>query len=129
MTLPERIPTSVPELTVLIAATPDRERYQIADRLAAQIRDQARAFALYEEAERDVLHGEECERLRRELAAALSAAQAELRKAEGLIARLSSPQVFDIEYAEGTSADDLLHMVINAHRATRIAVTLQKTIA
>ncbi|MFE5037068.1 hypothetical protein [Streptomyces sp. NPDC056683] len=126
---PPEIPTDEVGLIRLLEATPAGDRYAICERLEKQIVDQARARRLFERAEAEVLHGEACERLRRQLTAALDAAAAELRKAEGLLVDLCGSSVYDVEYAEGVGADDLLHMVTTAHRSARIASTLQKTIA
>ncbi|MHB9861941.1 hypothetical protein [Streptomyces sp. YIM S03343] len=121
----ETIPTDEAGLIRLLAATPAQDRYPICERLAEQFGDQGRAHRLYERAEAEVLRDEVSDRLRRDLATALTAAQAELRKAEGLIAQLRGPEVYDVEYAESADAEDLLHMVAEAHRAARIAAALQ----
>jgi hypothetical protein len=128
MALPETIPTDVIDLTALIRSTPVGDRLEIVGRLEKQLGDHTQAYRLYEEAESYVVNDELCGRLRRQLTAALDAAAAELRKAERLIVELTSPQVYDIEYTEGPVADDLLHLVAKAHRAARIASTVQKTI-
>jgi hypothetical protein len=126
--LPETIPADEVELIRLLESTPAGDRYAICERLEKQLGDQDRAHRLYERAEAEVLHGEACDRLRRQLTKALETAEAELRKAEALIVNLCSPSVYDVEYADGITGDDLLHMVNKAHRAARIARTLQKAI-
>lgn len=126
---PNTIPTDTDELIRLLTATPAGDRYLVCERLETQLGDQARAQTLYERAESEVLHGEACDQMRRQVTAALDAAVTGLRTAEGLIARLGSPMIYDVEYAEGATAADLLHTVDQAHRAARIASLLQKAIA
>ncbi|MFI1203507.1 hypothetical protein ACH4VR_29440 [Streptomyces sp. NPDC020883] len=129
MELPTEIPTDVEDLTTLIAATPAPDRHQIADRLEKQLGDPAHAFTLYDKAETDVTRSEEIARLRSRLDQTLTAAAGSLRAAESVIARLTSNEVYDVEYAENTVADDLQHLVAEAHRATRIATALNKDIS
>ncbi|GGX56371.1 hypothetical protein [Streptomyces noursei] len=126
--LPETIPTDIVELTALVRDTPAGDRYAVYERLEKQLGDQDRAMRLYGEAESIVVRDGQIDALCRQLTTALTAAVSELRRAEGLLGQLTSPQVYDIEYAESVVADDLLHMVTAAHRSARIAVTLQKSI-
>ncbi|GAA2732214.1 hypothetical protein [Streptomyces nogalater] len=126
--IPAEVPTAEFELIRLLKSTPASDRWSICERLEKQLGDRAKAHRLFERAGAEVMHGEACERLRRNLRTALEAATAELRKAEGLVVELCGPSVYDVEYAEGVAGDDLLHLISTAHRSARIASTLQKAI-
>jgi len=124
----QQIPTDLSDLITLLGTTPAGERQEISDRLAEQLGDQERAYKLFDEAETVVRNGEEIEVLRGELGGAIGEALMSIREAEGLIDRLASNGVYDIEYAESVAAADLRHMVAEASRAMRIAQDLQSHI-
>ncbi|GAA0705082.1 hypothetical protein GCM10010193_70150 [Kitasatospora atroaurantiaca] len=123
-----QIPTDLSDLIALLNATPANERQQISDRLAAQLGDQERSYKLFDEAETVVRNDEQIEVLRGELGGAIGEALMSIREAEGLIDRLASNGVYDIEYAESVAAADLRHVVAEASRAMRIAQALQSHI-
>jgi hypothetical protein len=123
-----QIPAEVDGLITLLSDTQPRDRHEIAERLAEQIGDRDKAYKLFDEAEAVVRNGEEIEELRGELAVELAEIEMSLRKARGLIDRLASDQVYDVEYAEGLAAVDLRQMLADASRAVRIARVLQKQI-
>lgn len=123
-----QIPTDVTDLITLLTSTPARERYEIGNRLVEQLGDRERAYKLFDEAEAEVRNGEEIEELRSSLGSALRVIGAGLDEAKRLIDQLVSDQVYDVEYAESTAANDLRHMVAEASRAVRIAQALQSQI-
>jgi hypothetical protein len=121
------IPADATELANLLRRTPAGEWPDIDD-LAAQIGDRDRAIKIFDQAENEVQRENEIDALRAVLGVNLNDALKLLQAAEGQIDRLASNPVYDVEYAESTTASDLRHMLAEASRAVRIAQVLQKQI-
>lgn len=121
------LPTDITELTALLRSTPPGEWPDVDD-LAAQIGDRGRAVKLFSAAENEIWRDNEIDTLRADIDTALTEATARLREAEHAIDRLASSQVYDVEYAEGLTADDLRHQLAEAARSIRIARVLKKQI-
>lgn len=124
----QQIPTDITGLIHLLRATPIGDHPDISEVLATQLGDRGKAYDLIDAAQTAIRHDNEIGALRGVLGVALKDASARLQEAIHAVETLASSRLYDIEYAESTTADDLRHQLAEAARAVRIARALQAQI-
>ncbi|MBD3004763.1 hypothetical protein [Streptomyces sp. 5-10] len=98
---------------------------EVFDRLKGQVGENE-ALGLTEEAEREIVHGEEIVNLRTSLHRRVAESLELTRKAIADLDRLASGQVFDVEY-EGSTAEDLGSLLANVRRDLKAVLALMPT--
>lgn len=119
----ELIPTDPQALYEYLRKLTPAEHCDVADRLSVQLGGTPpaidRAVDLVEDTLRAIAHDDLIDRLRASLAEHLATAAAEVQAARNAVDRLSAPDVFDVEYAEG--GWDLRAFLDDAGRMLRAA--------
>lgn len=82
------------------------------------------ADALFDRAEREIMHGREIDSLRASLRNHLDSAGFALGGALATLDALASDRVYDVEYAEGQAAEDMRAFLADAQRFVRAARAL-----